>query len=105
VRKRSSATTRDVITTIVCGYVVFLAIVVLFHVVLAGQHNALVSAAVGGGFPLLGATAVYAVCLGTRGRITGVRSGREGGRADEGDGLENDGRRSWRVAISRSVLR
>ena len=83
------ATARRIVATLVGGYLVFLAIVALFHVALAGEHRALLSAATGGAFLLVGASAVYAIGVWSVGRIGRVRSGREGGRADEGDGLEN----------------
>ena len=82
-------TTRDVAWTIVGGYLLFLAIVAVFHVGLAGQRGALRSALWSGPFLLAGAAAVYAAWSWTRARIGRVRSRREGGRADEGDGLEN----------------
>ena len=82
-------TLRGILATLVGGYVVFLVIVVVFHVAFAGQHKALLTAASGGAFLLVGASAVYAVALWSVGRIGRVRSDREGGRADEGDGLEN----------------
>jgi protein-S-isoprenylcysteine O-methyltransferase Ste14 len=82
-------TTRRIFATVMGGYLLFLLIVAVFHVALAGQHRALLSAATGGAFLLAGASAVYAVALWSVGRIGRVRSDREGGRADEGDGLEN----------------
>ena len=78
---------RDIWVTIVGGYLVFLAIVAVFHVGLAGQHGALKSAAFGGAFLLLGAAAVYAVCWWSIARIR--PSHREGRRTDGGDGVEN----------------
>ena len=75
--------------TLVGGYLFFLVIVGVFHVALAGEHRALFSAATGGVFLLVGASAVYAIGVWSVGRIGRVRSDREGGRADEGDGLEN----------------
>ena len=88
-RPSRAPTARDMVVTIVGGYLVFLAIVVVFHVALAGQRGALRSAAWGGAVLLLGAATVYVACLWTGARIRRVRSRREGGRADEGDGLEN----------------
>ena len=82
-------TTRDVVWTIIGGYLVFLAIVAVFHVGLAGQRGALRSAGWGGAVLLLGAGVVYVSTAWTAARIGRVRSRREGGRADEGDGLEN----------------
>ncbi len=82
-------TARRIVATLVGGYLVFLAIVAVFHVALAGERRALLSAAAGGAFLLAGAGAVYAIGVWSVGRIGRVRSGREGGRADEGDGLEN----------------
>jgi protein-S-isoprenylcysteine O-methyltransferase Ste14 len=82
-------TARQILATVVGGYLVFLLIVAVFHVALAGQHHALLGAATGGAFLLIGASAVYAIVLWSVGRIGRVRSDREGGRADEGDGLEN----------------
>ena len=82
-------TARRIVATLVGGYLVFLAIVAVFHVALAGEHRALLSAAAGGAFLLVGASAVFAIGVWSVGRIGRVRSGREGGRADEGDGLEN----------------
>jgi protein-S-isoprenylcysteine O-methyltransferase Ste14 len=89
--ERSTRTpgTRDIVATVIGGYLVFLAIVAVFHVGLAGQRGALTSAVLGGGFLLLGAAIVYAACLWTMASIGRVRSRREGGRADEGDSLEN----------------
>jgi uncharacterized SAM-binding protein YcdF (DUF218 family) len=81
--------TRDIVVTVVGGYLVFLAIVLVFHVGLAGQRGAFRSAAWGGAVLLLCAAVLYAACLWTQARIGRVRSRREGGRADEGDGLEN----------------
>jgi|SRR6476620_10162142 protein-S-isoprenylcysteine O-methyltransferase Ste14 len=80
-------TRRDLVGTMVGGYLVFLAIVAVFHVGLAGQHGALKSAALGGGFLLLASTAVYLAGLWTMARISRMRSRREGDRANEGDGL------------------
>jgi protein-S-isoprenylcysteine O-methyltransferase Ste14 len=88
-RTARASATRDIVMTIVGGYLVFLAIVLVFHLALAGQRGAIRSAAWGGAVLLLGAAAVYAGCLWTGAHIRRVRSGREGGRADEGDGLEN----------------
>jgi hypothetical protein len=82
-------TSRRIVATLVGGYLVFLVIVAVFHVVLAGEHRALLSAATGGAFLLLGASAVYALGVCSLGRIGRVRARREGGRADEGDGLQN----------------
>jgi Family of unknown function (DUF6256) len=82
-------TTRDIAWTIVGGYLMFLAIVAVFHVALAGQRGAFRSAVWGGAFLLLGAAVMYVVCSWTMAGIGRVRSRREGGRADEGDGLEN----------------
>src|SRR5262245_48696000 len=80
---------REIVWTVLGGYLLFLAIVAVFHVGLAGQHRALLSAAAGGAFLLAGAAGVYAVCLWSIARTRRVPSRREGGRADEGDGLEN----------------
>ncbi len=88
-RVRREPTTRNVVISIVGGYLVFLAVVLVFHVALAGQRAAFRSAAWSGVVLLLGAAAVYAMCLWTGTRIGRVRSRREGGRTDEGDGLEN----------------
>jgi hypothetical protein len=88
-RTHRVSTPRDVLLTILGGYLAFLAIVAAFHVGLAGQHGALKSAALGGGFLLLAAMALYIACVWTVARIGRVRSRREGGRADEGDGLES----------------
>jgi protein-S-isoprenylcysteine O-methyltransferase Ste14 len=88
-RAPRTATTRDVVSTTVGGYLVFLAIVAVFHVALAGQRGALRSAVWSGAFLLFGAAAVSVAWLWTATRIGRVRSRREGGRADEGDGLEN----------------
>jgi hypothetical protein len=41
---------RDVAATVGGGYLFFLLVVLVFHVVIAGQHGVLVSAATGGGF-------------------------------------------------------
>jgi hypothetical protein len=82
-------TARRIVATLVGGYLFFLVIVGVFHVALAGEHRALFSAATGGVFLLVGASAVYAIGVWSVGRIGRVRSDREGGRADEGDGLEN----------------
>jgi hypothetical protein len=54
---------REIVWTVVGGYLVFLAIVAVFHVGLAGQRGALRSAATGGAFLLAGASLVYAVLL------------------------------------------
>jgi heme/copper-type cytochrome/quinol oxidase subunit 2 len=54
---------REIVWTVVGGYLVFLLIVAVFHVSLAGQHGALRSAATGGAFLLVGASVVYAVLL------------------------------------------
>src|SRR6188508_3298507 len=54
---------REIPWTVVGGYLVFLAIVAVFHVGLAGQRGALRSAATGGAFLLAGATLVYAALL------------------------------------------
>jgi len=89
-RSARASTTRDIVMTIVGGYLVFLAIVLVFHLALAGQRGAFRSAAWGGAVLLLGAAAVYAGCLWTRAYIGRVRSRREGGRADQRDGLEDD---------------
>jgi hypothetical protein len=70
-------TSRRIVATVVGGYLVFLAIVAVFHVALAGEHRALLSAATGGAFLLAGASAVYALCWWSLGRIGRVRSGRE----------------------------
>jgi uncharacterized protein DUF6256 len=75
-------TGRRILATLVGGYLVFLAIVAVFHVVLAGEHRALLSAATGGAFLLAGASAVYAVGLWSVGRIGRPRSDREGDRPD-----------------------
>ena len=56
-------TTREIVRTVVGGYLVFLAIVAVFHVGLAGQHDALGSAATGGAFLLVSGSAVYAALL------------------------------------------
>lgn len=88
-RDGHAPTTRDIAITIAGGYLVFLAVVLVFHVALAGQRAAFRSAVWSGVVLLVGAAAVYAVCLWTGVRIGRVRSRREGGRADEGDGLEN----------------
>src|SRR6266487_3024773 len=48
----------EALTTIAGGYVAFLAIVVVFHVWIAGRRGALRSAAVGGGFLAFGVAAV-----------------------------------------------
>ena len=88
-RVRRAPTRRDIALTILGGYLVFLVIVVVFHVALAGQHAAFRSAVWSGAVLLLGAGVVYAAFLWTAARIGRVRSRREGGRADEGDGLEN----------------
>jgi hypothetical protein len=56
-------TPREIVWTLVGGYVVFLAIVAVFHLGLAGQHGALRSAATGGAFLLASASVVYAVLL------------------------------------------
>ena len=88
-RARRAPTTRGIGVTIAGGYLVFLGIVVVFHVALAEQRAALRSAAWGGAFLLLGAGAVYAVCWWIAVRISRVRERREGGRADEADGLED----------------
>ncbi len=89
--ERSTRTpeTRDIAATLIGGFLMFLAIVAVFHVGLAAQRGALRSAAFGGGVLLLGAVTLYAACLWTVARIGRVRSRREGGRAGEGDGLEN----------------
>ena len=84
-RTARASTTRDIVMTIVGGYLVF-------HLALAGQRGAFRSAAWGGAVLLLGAAAVYAGCLWTRAYIGRVRSRREGGRADQRDGLEDDHR-------------
>jgi len=54
---------REIVWTVVGGYLVFLAIVAVFHVGLAGQHGALRSAATGGAFLLATASLVYAVLV------------------------------------------
>jgi Family of unknown function (DUF6256) len=54
---------REIVWTVAGGYLVFLVIVALFHVGLAGQHGALRSAATGGAFLLASASVVYAVLL------------------------------------------
>jgi hypothetical protein len=54
---------REIPWTVVGGYLVFLAIVAVFHVGLAGQRGALRSAATGGAFLLAAASLVYAVLL------------------------------------------
>ena len=54
---------REIVWTVVSGYLVFLAIVAVFHVGLAGQHGALRSAATGGAFLLATASLVYAVLV------------------------------------------
>ena len=82
-------TTREIVVTIVGGYLLFLAIVLVFHLALARQRGAFRNAAWGGAVLLLGAAAVYAAGLWTQAHVGRVRSRREGGRADEGDGLEN----------------
>jgi hypothetical protein len=56
-------TPREIVWTVGGGYFVFLAIVAVFHVGLAGQHGALGSAATGGAFLLAIASVVYAVRL------------------------------------------
>jgi hypothetical protein len=75
-------TSRRILATLVGGYLVFLAIVAVFHVVLAGEHQALLSAATGGAFLLVGASAVYAIGLWILGRQGRGRSDREGGGAE-----------------------
>jgi hypothetical protein len=77
---------RRIVATVIGGYLVFLAIVAVFHVALAGEHRALFSAATGGAFLLVGASAVYAACGWSVRRIGRIRSGREDGGVDEGDG-------------------
>ena len=54
---------REIPWTVVGGYLVFLAIVAVFHVGLAGQRGALRSAATGGAFLLAAASLVYGVLL------------------------------------------
>jgi hypothetical protein len=54
---------REIAWTVVGGYLVFLVIVAVFHVELAGQRGALRSAAAGGAFLLASASVVYAVLL------------------------------------------
>ena len=61
-------TQREVVWTAADGYLVFLAIVAVFHVGLAGQHGAFRSAAAGGAFLLVGASVLYGVCLWIRHR-------------------------------------
>jgi heme/copper-type cytochrome/quinol oxidase subunit 2 len=56
-------TRREIVWTVAGGYLVFLAIVAVFHVGLAGEHGALRSAATGGAFLLVSATVVYALRL------------------------------------------
>jgi hypothetical protein len=56
-------TPREIAWTLAGGYLVFLLIVAVFHVGLAGQHGALLSAATGGAFLLVSAGVVYAVLL------------------------------------------
>ena len=61
---RSRALTpREIVWTVAGGYLVFLAIVVVFHVGLAGEHGALGSAVTGGAFLLVSASLLYAVRL------------------------------------------
>jgi protein-S-isoprenylcysteine O-methyltransferase Ste14 len=79
-------TPRRIVATMVGGYLVFLLIVAVFHVALAGEHRALLSAATGGAFLLAGASAVYVFCWWSLSRIGRIRSGRERDRVDEGDG-------------------
>jgi protein-S-isoprenylcysteine O-methyltransferase Ste14 len=81
-RSGRTPTRRELLGTIVGGYLVFLAIVAVFHVGLAGQHGALESAASGGTFLVLGAAVVYTVCAWILSHISRVRSRRKGGRAD-----------------------
>lgn len=78
-------TTRDVVWTLVGGYLMFLAIVAVFHVALAGQRGALRSALWSGAFLLVGAGVVYAACSWTAVRLDRARARRKGGRADEGE--------------------
>ena len=54
---------REIPWTVVGGYLVFLAIVAVFHVGLAGQRGALRSAAAGGAFLLATSSLAYAVLL------------------------------------------
>ena len=54
---------REIVWTVVGGYLVFLAIVAVFHVGLAGQRGALPSAATGGAFLLVSASVLYAFLL------------------------------------------
>ena len=54
---------REIPWTVVGGYLVFLAIVAVFHVGLAGQRGALPSAATGGAFLLVSASVLYAFLL------------------------------------------
>jgi hypothetical protein len=59
---------RGIVRTVLGGYLVFLAIVAVFHVGLAGQHHAFLSAATGGAFLLAVAAAVYGLCVWSIGR-------------------------------------
>ena len=55
---------RGLAVTIAGGYLCFLLIVLVFHVLIAGQRGALVSAAAGGGFLAFGvATPVFLLSL------------------------------------------
>jgi len=54
---------REIAWTLAGGYLVFLAIVAVFHVGLAGEHGALRSAATGGAFLLVSASLVFALRL------------------------------------------
>jgi hypothetical protein len=55
---------RHVVTTVGGGYLVFLAIVLVFHVLIAGQRGALRSAVTGGAFLAFGVTAPVFLLLG-----------------------------------------
>jgi Family of unknown function (DUF6256) len=52
---------RDVVITVAGGYLAFLLIVAVFHVVLAREAGAFLSALVGGGFLLIVACASFAL--------------------------------------------
>src|SRR5438128_9761072 len=71
-------TARQIFATVAGGYLVFLAIVAVFHVGLAGQHRALLSAATGGGFLLIAASVVYAACLRSLRSLRSLRRLRSG---------------------------